>query len=97
MTPDGRFLYSSERTTSTLAAFAIDSASGQLKLLSHTPAEKQPRGFNIDPSGRWLVAVGQLSNAVTVYAIDRDSGALQPVKSYPLGQNPNWVEIVSLP
>ena len=97
VTPDGRFLYTSERTTSTLATFAIDAASGQLKLLSHTPTEKQPRGFNIDPSGRWLVAVGQLSNAVTLYAIDRDSGALQPVKSYPLGQNPNWVEIVSLP
>jgi 6-phosphogluconolactonase len=97
VTPDGRFLYTSERTTSTLAAFAIDPASGELKLLSHTPTERQPRGFNIDPSGRWLVAVGQLSHAVTVYAIDRDSGALQPVKSYPLGQNPNWVEIVSLP
>ncbi|HEY2928378.1 lactonase family protein [Piscinibacter sp.] len=96
-TPDGRFLYTSERTTSTLAAFAIDAASGQLKLLSHTPTEKQPRGFNIDPSGRWLVAVGQQSHAVTVYGIDRDSGALKPVKSYSLGQNPNWVEIVSLP
>jgi 6-phosphogluconolactonase len=97
ITPDGRFLYTSERTSSTLAAFAIDAASGQLKLLGHVPTEKQPRGFNIDPSGRWLVAAGQLSHALTVYAIDPSSGALKALKSYPVGQNPNWVEIINLP
>ena len=97
VTPDGRFLYTSERTSSTLAAFAIDAASGQLKPTGHVPTEKQPRGFNIDPSGRYLVSAGQLSHAVTVHAIDRDSGALKALKSYPVGQNPNWVEIVNLP
>ena len=97
LTPDGRFLYTSERTTSTLAAFAVDPASGQLKLLSHAETEKQPRGFNIDPSGRYLIAAGQQSHAVTTYRIDSNSGALQPLKSTPLGKNPNWVEIVSLP
>ena len=97
VTPDGRFLYTSERTTSTLAAFAIDPASGTLTLKSHTPTEKQPRGFNIDPSGRFLVAAGQLSHAMTLYAIDRESGALKPLKNYSLGKNPNWVEIIDLP
>jgi 6-phosphogluconolactonase len=97
LTPDGRFLYTSERTSSTLAAFAVDAATGRLRLLGHTPTEKQPRGFNIDPSGRYLVAVGQLSHAVTLYAIEGESGALKPLKSYSLGQNPNWVEIVTLP
>ena len=97
VTPDGRFLYTSERTTSTLATFAIDPASSQLKWVAHTPTEKQPRGFNIDPSGRFLVAVGQESHAVTLYAIDPSSGALKPLRNYSLGKNPNWVEIVALP
>jgi 6-phosphogluconolactonase len=97
VTPDGRFLYTSERTTSTLATFAIDPATGRLALKAHTPTEKQPRGFNIDPSGRFLVAVGQASNAMTLYAIDRDSGALKPLRNYSLGKNPNWVEIIDLP
>jgi len=97
VTPDGRFLYTSERTTSTLAAFAIDASTGKLRLLSHTPTETQPRGFNIDPSGRFLIAVGQVSNALTLYAIDRDSGTLETLKNYSLGKNPNWVEIVDLP
>ena len=65
--------------------------------MAHTPTEKQPRGFNIDPSGRFLVAVGQESHAVTLYAIDPSSGALKPLRNYSLGKNPNWVEIVALP
>ncbi len=94
--PDGRFLYSSERTSSTLAAFAVDATSGRLALIDHAPTEAQPRGFAIDPSGRWLVAAGQLSASVTVHAIDAVSGRLQPVCRQATGGDPNWVEIVEL-
>ena len=59
------------------------------------PTEKQPRGFNIDPTGRYLLSVGQLSNSMTVYAIDETTGKLTSLKQYPMGKNPNWVEIVS--
>ena len=97
LTPDGRFLVTSERTSSTLATFRVDAASGELAPLAHTPTERQPRGFHIDPSGRWLVAVGQVSHAATLYAIDGASGALTPHRRCALGQNPNWVEIVDLP
>jgi 6-phosphogluconolactonase len=65
--------------------------------VGHTPTEQQPRGFNLDPSGRWLVAAGQLSHALTVYAVDPRSGRLTALKSTPVGKNPHWVEIVSLP
>jgi 6-phosphogluconolactonase len=96
LTPDGRFLYTSERSSSSLAAFRVDASSGRIEPLSHTTTESQPRGFNIDPSGRWLVAVGQLSHAATAYAIDPDNGSLTPVSSLPVGRNPNWVEIVEM-
>ncbi|HEY9065816.1 MAG TPA: beta-propeller fold lactonase family protein, partial [Burkholderiaceae bacterium] len=91
------FLYASERRSSTLAIYKVDAASGQLALVGHTPTEKTPRGFAIDPSGRYLIAAGQDSNGVTVYAIDATSGALKPLGRTPLGKNPNWVEIVDLP
>jgi 6-phosphogluconolactonase len=97
LTPDGRFLYTSERNSNTLAMWAVDSASGELSLLGHQATERQPRGFQIDPSGRWLLAVGQLSNALTAYRIDPQSGRLTMQASLPVGQNPNWVEIVKLP
>lgn len=97
ITPDGRFLYASERTTHTLAAYKVDAASGKLTAIGSVPTEKQPRGFNIDPSGRYLAAVGELSDSMTVYAIDQSSGALAKLKSYPTGKKPNWVEFLDLP
>jgi len=97
LTPDGRFLYTTERNSSTLAMWAVDAASGELKLIGHQPTEKQPRGFQIDPSGTWLLAVGQLSHGLTAYRIDPAGGKLTPQASLPVGRNPNWVEIVNLP
>ena len=97
LTPDGRFLYVSERTSSTIRAFKVDAGSGRLTPLGSVPTEKQPRGFAIDQSGRLLAAVGELSNAMSVYAIDGESGALKFLQSYPAGKQPNWVEFVSFP
>jgi 6-phosphogluconolactonase len=97
LTPDGKFLYASERTSNTLAAFRVDTKTGLLTSIGSTATEKQPRGFNIDPSGRYLLAVGQLSNSMTSYAIDKKTGALTKLKETPVGKNPNWVEIVTLP
>jgi 6-phosphogluconolactonase len=97
LTPDGRFLYASERTSSTIAAFKVDAESGHLTPLGSIPTEKQPRGFAIDPSGHLLAAVGELSNGMSVYRIDGESGALKLLQSYPVGKKPNWVEFVSFP
>jgi 6-phosphogluconolactonase len=96
VTPDGRFLYGSERKTSTLAGYRIDPEKGTLSPLGHFPTEKTPRGFNIDPRGRFLLSVGLDSNAMTVYRIDPQSGTLTSLKQYPMGQQPNWIEIVDL-
>ena len=97
ITPDGRFLYGSERTSSTLAGFQVDPTHGTLSPIGSVPTEKQPRGFNIDASGRYLLAVGQLSHGLSSYTIDAASGKLTKLKEYPMGKNPNWVEIVDLP
>ena len=94
LTPNGKFLYASERTSSTLAAFSVDSASGKLSYLSSAPTEKQPRGFAIDPKGRFLVASGEKSETISVYAIDPASGALKLLQKIPTGKGSNWVEIV---
>ncbi|WP_433755345.1 lactonase family protein [Nocardia sp. CA-135398] len=93
-TPDGRYLYVAERTSSTITGFRIDPATGLLDSLGPTPTETQPRGFAIDPSGRFLVVAGQQSDAVTSYAIDPATGALTPRQRLGVGRDPNWVEIV---
>jgi len=97
LTPDGKYLYASERTSSTLSGFRVDPASGLLQPLGQTPTEKTPRGFAIDSTGRHLVVAGQDSHSVSVHAIEAASGALGAPKSLAVGRNPNWIEIVDLP
>lgn len=96
LTPDGRFLYTSERRSSTLAAFRVDAAGGGLALMAHTPTEAQPRGFAITPDGRHLIVAGQLSHRLSVCAIDAQTGALDKRSDCATGQNPNWIEVVAL-
>jgi 6-phosphogluconolactonase len=95
MTADEKFLYITERTSSSLAGFSVDAGSGKLTYLGSTPTEKQPRGFAIDPKGKFLIAAGEKSPTLSVYAIDQATGALRLLKQYPSGQGANWVEIVS--
>ena len=94
LTPNGRFLYAAERTSSTINALSVDGATGKLTYLGSTPSEKQPRGFGIDPDGRTMIVTGEQSSTISSYAID-GSGGLELVGRYPTGKGSNWVEIVS--
>jgi 6-phosphogluconolactonase len=94
LSPDGKYLYVSERTSSTINALSVDAASGKLNYLASTPTEKQPRGFRIDPTGSYMVVSGELSDTISSYAIEA-SGALKLLGKYPTGKDSNWVEIVS--
>jgi 6-phosphogluconolactonase len=93
VTPDGRFVYAAERTSSTIGALRADPASGRLAWLGSTPTEKQPRGFAIEPAGRFLVAAGEKSDTITSYAIE-PGGTLRAAGKAPTGRGSNWVEIV---
>ena len=94
LTHDGRFLYASERTSSTIALFHVDAATGKLAFVSSMPTEKQPRGFAIDPSDRWMIVVGEKSERIAVYTIDASTGELRDAGRYPGGNGASWVEIV---
>lgn len=97
ITPDGKFLYSSDRTSNTLAAFKVNAADGTLTLIEIIPTESMPRSFSIDSSGRYLFLVGMRSHKMSSYQIDASTGKLTKLKEYALGRIPNWVEIVDLP
>jgi 6-phosphogluconolactonase len=97
ITPDGKYLYSTERASSTITGFKVDPKEGTLTLLEHLPTEGQPRGFAIEPAGRFLYVAGQRSHRVSGYEIDAISGTLIKLKEYPAGRAPNWIEIVELP
>jgi len=96
LVPDGRFLYASERRSSTLATFAVDAASGQLRLIGHCPTETQPRGMAIDPAGKWLIAAGQISGHVSVYELDGQTGLPQLRQRHATGLGPIGIEILRM-
>jgi 6-phosphogluconolactonase len=96
-TPDGAFIYASDRRSSTLAVFSVDAQNGQLSLFGHYPAETQPRGMAIDPSGRWLAVAGQISGHLAIHAINPETGYPETRARVVTGEDPICVEIVALP
>jgi 6-phosphogluconolactonase len=94
ITPDARFLYAAERGSNALSMFRVDAKDGTLSPIGYITTERQPRGFAIDPSGRFLYCTGQLSTRMSSYAINQTDGTLSKLSDYPVGKNPNWVEIV---
>ncbi len=93
LTPDGKFLYAAERTSSSLGAFSVDASTGKLTYLGSTATEKQPRGFRIDPAGRFMVVSGEKSETLSTYAIEA-GGTLRHIGKFATGKGSNWVEIV---
>ena len=96
ITPDGKFLYSTERTTNKIALFTVAPGTGKLAYVSNFSTEAQPRGIRIDPTGQYLVASGEKSDRLSVYKIDKTTGRLSEPSRYPVGNGANWVEIVDV-
>jgi len=94
ITPDGKWLYVSERATNTITAFAVDRHLGNLTYIGTYDTEKMPRGINIDPKGNFVIVAGQKSDHVSVHAINPETGELKLLDRYESGKDPNWIEIV---
>ena len=96
ITPNGKFLYTTERTTNKIALFTVAPDSGKLSYVTNFATEAQPRGIRIDPHGQYLVASGEKSDQLSVYKIDQTNGKLGEPSRYPVGSGANWVEIVEV-
>ncbi|CDH04768.1 putative isomerase [Xenorhabdus bovienii str. oregonense] len=96
MTPDGRHLYTCERSESLISHFCVSEDGYYLTLVGNYPTESQPRGFAIDHSGSFLIASGQKSDHISVSRIDKYSGKLTQLARYPVGKGPMWVTVLAL-
>lgn len=77
--PDGRFLYASNRGHNSIVTYAFDAVSGRLKTLGWaTKGINRPRNFTIDPSGRFLLVANQDGNDIVVFKRDLNTGLLTP-------------------
>lgn len=78
LSPDGRFLYASNRgDANEIVIYAVNAADGRLKLVGRQSSlGKTPREFAIDPTGKWLIVGNQDSGSVFVFRRDVASGKL---------------------
>ncbi|OXM13612.1 6-phosphogluconolactonase [Paenibacillus herberti] len=82
LSPDGRFLYVSNRGHDSIAAFSVNTENGRLSLIQHiSTGGTYPRNFALSPDGEWLLAANQNSGSVNVFRRDPQTGLLEETDS----------------
>ena len=77
VTPDGKFLYTSNRATANdITIYKIES-DGKLNEVGHQAVGAHPRNFMIDPTGRFLLGANRDSNSIQIFVINKNYGLLQ--------------------
>jgi len=96
ISPDGKFLYASNRgpKEDSIAIFSIDQETGKLLLVGHEPTYgKHPRNFCIDPSGKFLLVANQFSDKVVIYRRDLETGELIKLGQELIMNNPSSLQM----
>ena len=81
ITPDGRYLYASNRLKADgLAIFKVDPYNGRLQRIGYQLTGKHPRNFAITPNGRYILVASRDENAIEVYRLNDANGMLTRIK-----------------
>ena len=79
MTPDGKFLYGTNRGHDSIAAYRIDDG-GRLSLLGiHPSLGKGPQNLAITPQGELLICANMAGSNIALFRIDSQTGNLTGV------------------
>ena len=77
VSPNGRFLYGSNRGHDSIVCFLIDENTGILTYIGHMlTGGREPRNFVIDPSGNFLLVANQKTDTISTFRIDLVTGRL---------------------
>lgn len=78
LSPDGRFLYVSNRGHESLAIFAVGPEDDQLSFKAHQEVfGKTPRNFMIDPRGTFLLVANEATDEIVLFERDQETGLLR--------------------
>ncbi|SMO58379.1 lactonase family protein [Fodinibius sediminis] len=78
ISPDGRFLYASNRGHDSLVIYSIDPDSGTLSLVGHASTQgAHPRNFMIDRKGDFVLAANRDNDNVVLLQRNKETGQLQ--------------------
>ncbi len=97
VSPDGKFLYASNRGESnTIAIFSV-AKDGKLQLVGHqSTLGKGPRNFNIDPSGNFLLVANQSGDNIVIFKVNKQTGMLTPLEKQIEIPNPVCIKWASM-
>lgn len=80
VSPDGRFVYGSNRGHNTLAIYKIDESDGSIEFVGdQSTGGKTPRNFAIHPDGTYLYVANQDSDSIIQFEVNTTTGELTPV------------------
>jgi 6-phosphogluconolactonase len=81
VSPDGKFVYVSNRGHDSIAMYSIDESTGNVTSLGNEATQgKNPRNFAITPDGKFLLAENQDSDTIVTFKRE-DDGTLTPTGS----------------
>ena len=79
VSPDGRFVFVSNRGHDSVATFATDPASELLTLVAwQATSGRGPRFITLDPAGHHLYAANELGDTIVQFSVDAMNGRLTP-------------------
>ena len=94
LSPDGKFLYGSNRGEQTIVIFKVDQKTGSLGLVGKESVRGDwPRNFTIDPTGKFLLVANQKSNNIVVFERNEGQGTLEFLEELSL-PNPVCLEFL---
>jgi 6-phosphogluconolactonase len=77
ISPDGRFLYGSNRGHDSISVFAVDQQTGKLTSEGFTPCGgATPRNLCLTPTGRHLFSANQNADLISIFSRDSMTGRL---------------------
>lgn len=84
LTPDGRYLYASNRGPNTIAVFEVDPVKGTLTRNGHFSCGGDwPRAFEVDPTGKFILSANRRTNNIAIFEIDQANGLAHQVGDVP--------------
>jgi 6-phosphogluconolactonase len=92
MSPNGKFLYASNRGHNSVAMYSVNESTGSLTSLGQQPSLATPRAFGIDPTGKFMLVGGLDNGDLATYKIN-PTGTLTHLKTQPIGDQPMWIHI----
>jgi 6-phosphogluconolactonase len=90
ITPDGRFLFATERSTNRILAYGVDGQTGLLQPLGSQQVSDYPRALCVGGGGSFVAVLGFRGHRAEIFAIG-ENGELKLRAGFDTGERPSWM------